>query len=235
MKYGTIVGSLVLSILGGCASDIEVRGGPQAIHPSNSQPNQILTSADAAKPLANPASGSGERRVVELRSGQAKAVRTAAPTQRKVSRRAESKRTTVQIGGSKVTWNDFTNVYNRGSRVPSLQDGEGVYMFSRTIQSQYTLSNGTSVDSSQCYSKFLRTTDDALRSEYLKCQNASNRAAHTAPLEDLVSLARQAVQAEGSCAWLGYDRAFDLSARSVGAIASATDKRLFFAKLRCGR
>ena len=111
-------------------------------------------------------------------------------------------------------------------------------MFSRMVQSQYALPNGTRVDSSQCYSSWLRTTDAALREAYLKCHNAlvaQDRSGRPAlPLERFVSLARQAVSAEGSCEWLGYDRAFDLSVRAVGRLASASDERLFFAKLRCG-
>jgi len=229
MKYGAMVGGIMLSLLGGCAENVDVRHGPQAIHPSTSQPNQILANAVSAKSQSKPASD----------SHPVKAVRAVASTQRKVSRRGGSKRTTVRIGDYKVTWNDFTNVYNRGSGDSGLQNDEGVYMFSRTIRSQYTLPNGARVDSSECYSKFLRTTDEALRSAYLKCHNdsvAQSRSGQQGvPLEEFVSLARQAVQAEGGCVWLGYDRTFDQSARSVGAIASAGDERLFFAKLRCAR
>ncbi|KEJ88866.1 hypothetical protein Z948_2091 [Sulfitobacter donghicola DSW-25 = KCTC 12864 = JCM 14565] len=143
----------------------------------------------------------------------------------------------MKIGEITVIWADFTSVYYRGSSTSKLPEGEGVYLFSRTLQSLYTLPNGEQVDSNQCYSKMLRSTDPVLQNAYLKCYNSSaakdNAAQSGFPFQKFVSLARQAVTAEGSCEWLGYDRGFDLSVRA--GLASASDERLFFAKLRCGR
>ena len=50
-------------------------------------------------------------------------------------------------------------------------------------------------------------------------------------LSELITLAERAVTAEGSCQWLGYDRALDRRMRS--GLLSQTDERGFFARLRC--
>ncbi|MEP3440316.1 MAG: hypothetical protein ABJN72_02455 [Sulfitobacter sp.] len=234
MKFGNIFGVLVVSVVAGCAGNLEVRDGPQAMSPTGSQSRQVFPSSEGQRAIAaRPSIGGNGAVAVPAAAGQV----TTSPNQRK-SRRRGAKRTTVKVGETTVTWNDFTSVYNRGSSTSKLSKGEGVYMFSRNIQSLYTLPNGTQVDSSQCYSKWLRTIDPVLQSAYLKCHNSSaaqdNSTRSALPFENFVALARQAVNADGSCEWLGYDRGFDLSVRATGQLASASDERLFFAKLRCG-
>lgn len=49
----------------------------------------------------------------------------------------------------------------------------------------------------------------------------------------LIELSEQAVEAEKKCQWLGYDKALDQKVRALGKLASQTDTRLFFAKVRC--
>lgn len=52
------------------------------------------------------------------------------------------------------------------------------------------------------------------------------------PFRRFVELAEQAVRHEGKCEWLGYDQKFDHAFRAAG-LASRSDTRLFFVKLRC--
>lgn len=48
-----------------------------------------------------------------------------------------------------------------------------------------------------------------------------------------IELSEKAVAAEDRCQWFGYDKALDQQVRSVGALASSKDERLFFARLKC--
>ena len=50
---------------------------------------------------------------------------------------------------------------------------------------------------------------------------------------ELINAARQAIQNEGRCNWLGYDPSLDARTRATGALASQSDNRLFFVTLRC--
>ncbi|ETA51248.1 hypothetical protein [Ponticoccus alexandrii] len=50
----------------------------------------------------------------------------------------------------------------------------------------------------------------------------------------LIALSERAVKQDGSCTWLGYDADLDARFRAFGSLASLSDDRLFFARLRCG-
>ncbi|MYM57491.1 hypothetical protein [Thalassovita mangrovi] len=74
------------------------------------------------------------------------------------------------------------------------------------------------------------------RAKMAKLPPAPPPAPRPAPpsLDKLIHLSQMAVKAQGSCQWLGYDRSLDMAVRAGGSLASFSDTRLFFAKLRCG-
>ena len=139
------------------------------------------------------------------------------------------------VDGFNIFWKDFGKISSVHPGSLELNAGEGIYMFGRTSAPTYTLSNGDVIVHN--YNSCDKYTGDP-SGLYAECWNkgvrAENAASSRLSFAKFVEVAEVAVRREGSCQWVGYDRAFDLQARSIGSAASSKDERLFFAKLRCG-
>lgn len=165
---------------------------------------------------------------------------------------------TAQLGGDTISWSDMlvsdTLKAMHADTVVQLKPGESVYLFSATRASDLAsknnmpsvlLSDGSTIrgDIRTCELILYRRQRAKEISLYEECRAKMkhmplyNAAAHkpvALPLSRLISDAERAVRASGSCQWLGYDKKLDARMRARGALASSTDTRLFFAKLRCG-
>lgn len=159
-------------------------------------------------------------------------------TQGSVSRKS------IQIDAMTVTWNDMLQLNSLHEAFPT-EKGTSIYMFTRLFNDPtYTprkaqLSNGWTVTGNiGACDLILRKQPANAQQLYDECR--TKLAALPAPkpqpelgLKEFINLAERAVQQEGSCQWLGYDRGLDLTVRAHGSLASFSDERLFFAKLKC--
>lgn len=170
---------------------------------------------------------------------------------------SQSSKRSVEVQGFKVTWADAVLKNNNLSKahadlLATLGPKESVFFFSRYeldySEPSFTLSNGarlTGVGACEFLRKSIdnprnvhdRSYTEEIYSECLVKQAEYAKQDFPKPkelsFERFVGLAQVAVESEGSCTWIGYDRGIDLRLRVVGALASASDERLFFARLRC--
>lgn len=163
----------------------------------------------------------------------------------------------TRIGSYLVGWNDvFRSAFLKGLH-PEIASGlapdESIFLFTaynpsdpsmNSDRPSIVLSNGTRVHGDIKSCDYLLSTPPRAKEQALhqECrdkmanQPTASAAAQqpTGPsFSELIRLAEQGVAAEGTCQWLGYDKTLDASMRSRGGLASPSDKRLFFAKLRC--
>jgi hypothetical protein len=133
-------------------------------------------------------------------------------------------------GGSTSTSN--ARFQNGGFSWQAWPSSPNLYMVSYNPGSSVQLSNGRTITggTSEC----IRIVGPSSLLE--QCYNAvveANRNAGFNNRAQLVSAARQAIQNEGRCNWLGYDPTLDAQTRATGALASQSDNRLFFVRLGC--
>jgi len=169
---------------------------------------------------------------------------------------SEEDRNSEVIGSTQISWSDFLKISKMHREVVAVAPGESVYLFVATSTEQIRLSNGKTVPPESCISASTtyevvrmpvasqpygstkittsRIDNDLHRECRAKIRARDEKLSRQKSFTEFVRLAEQAVKQDGSCVWLGYDRAFDLMMRSIGAVTHANDERLFFSKLRCG-
>jgi len=147
------------------------------------------------------------------------------------------------VEGKLISWNDLLAVsdLHRGSF--SVGSGESIYMFVNVDEPTTQLSNGRVFVGQYCYKLWTnagtlsdQTPED--QSLYQECLDGvalhRDRPDNDLSRREMVRLSRAAVQTQGDCQWFGYDPALDARVRNSGALASHSDNRLLFVKLRCG-
>lgn len=173
-----------------------------------------------------------------------------------------SDRKAIQIGEEEVSWSPVLGGNSKlralhPDIVASLGPNENIYIFGAhypaDVQMRPTgpyilLPSGTQFYGAveDCERFLNRPSGKPPRNRHIRDYNAciatapKVRAPQPKPpkrdrrsLPDLIAFAERAVRAEGSCQWMGYDRVLDMRLRAGGALASLSDARLFFARLRC--
>lgn len=146
------------------------------------------------------------------------------------------------IDGNNISWRDFLAVSSFHNDSFAVSDGESIYMFVHVDRPTTQLSNGRVFVGYDCYKLWPNdgTLSDQpleVQSLYQECEDGveqhRNSSRRQLSRQDMVQLSREAVQSQGDCQWLGYDATLDARIRATGQLASQTDNRIIFAKLRC--
>ncbi|GAA3865755.1 hypothetical protein GCM10022404_14930 [Celeribacter arenosi] len=147
----------------------------------------------------------------------------------------------VAYGELDLFWNDFLKISKLHKASFPQEAGESIYMFGATASNvRITMPDGQQMSSDkECkmassHSVNGRPVFDG--KYYTECDRrlrAAMGAVRKPAAGDLIALAKTAVEADGRCQWIGYDRALDLRVRATGRLASFSDDRFFFAKLKC--
>lgn len=145
------------------------------------------------------------------------------------------------VEGRQIAWRDFLQVSEIHRSAFDVPSGESIYMFTNLTPQVIVLSDGRTFEGEYCHklwtnSGSLADQTQEVRAIYAECQEkvrASKDNIEPLSLGEFVWQSEQAVRLQGDCEWLGYDARLDMRARSIGALASSTDNRLFFARLRC--
>ena len=147
------------------------------------------------------------------------------------------------VDGKLIGWNDFLAVSNLHRGSFPVGSGESIYIFVNVDEPSTQLSNGRIFVGQYCYKLWTNTgtlSDQTpeIQSLYQECLDGvdrhRNRPDSDLSRQEMVQLSREAVQTQGDCQWLGYDSALDARVRNLGALASHSDNRFLFVKLRCG-
>ncbi len=134
-------------------------------------------------------------------------------------------------GGSPTGPSTRSGIYqNSGFSWRTWPDSPNLYLVGYNPGSSIQLSNGRVINggTAEC----LRMGGPLVEQCYNAVVRADRNAGFTTRAQ-LVNAARQAVQSEGRCRWVGYDPSLDARTRATGALASQSDNGLFFTTLQC--
>lgn len=150
------------------------------------------------------------------------------------SSRDDRNKKSYQVGDLQISWNMSYGELKPIRDAVDLAPDESIALFVALRSTRMTLSDGNTyvvVGGNCAVVGYSHPNFTKLHNE---CVSKNKRVSVRLSRDALIQASEQAVKAEGSCTWLGYDALLDRRVRAVKQLASQTDDRLIFAKLRCG-